>query len=119
MCIANYLYWYLIIECEEGDESTAGTGGGGGSGGNGGGGAAGGAATAATAGSPGHAIGGSSEADRRVKDMYNLVLSRLRGALKSGPQDAREIHSFLERQRHFVDRLVRLIKAVHRESGNR
>ncbi len=120
--IANYLYWYLTIECEEGDEGAAGSGGGSGGGGSGGGGSS---ATASPAHHPssGTAPGGpastSSAPDRRVKDMYNLVLSRLRGALKSGPQDAREKYAFLERQRHFVERLVQLIKAVHRESGNR
>ncbi len=84
VCIANYLFWYLTIESEEGEE------------------------TVAQSSNP-------SSTGNRVRDMYNLVLTRMRGALRFGG----EKHAFLEKQRLFVDHLVKLIKAVHRESGNR
>ena len=82
--IANYLYWYLVIECEEPETAAPGL-----------------------------------EEDKRVLKMYKLVMRRLQMSLKKGTPEMKERFYFLERQRKFVDRLVLLIKAVQRESGNR
>ena len=57
--------------------------------------------------------------DDKVQEMFELVLRRFKATLRRGPPDFRERLQFLERQHVFVDKLVQLIKAVARESGNR
>ena len=57
--------------------------------------------------------------DDKVQEMFELVLKRFKFILRRGPPEFRERLQFLERQNVFVDKLVQLVKAVARESGNR
>jgi len=52
-------------------------------------------------------------------NLFIQVLKRFKSALKRGPQEFKERLMTLERQHVFVDKLVQLVKAVARESGNR
>ncbi|TRY74894.1 hypothetical protein TCAL_04519 [Tigriopus californicus] len=81
--IANYLFWYLVIECEdkEGGEGV--------------------------------------KEDAKMQEMYQLVMKKFMSTLRKGPTEWRERLNFLERQQKFLEKLVLLIKAVARESGNR
>lgn len=78
--LANYLYWYLIVECE--DQDTI-------------------------------------QRDPKTHDMYISVMRRFSQALLKGGKDARTRRTLLAAQQTFVDRMVQLMKAVQRESGNR
>eukprot|EP00095_Tigriopus_kingsejongensis_P011227 snap_masked-scaffold836_size90567-processed-gene-0.9 protein:Tk11227 transcript:snap_masked-scaffold836_size90567-processed-gene-0.9-mRNA-1 annotation:"phosphatidylinositol 3-kinase catalytic subunit type 3" len=81
--IANYLFWYLVIECEdkEGGEGV--------------------------------------KEDVKMREMFKMVMKKFKSTLKRGPPEWRERLHFLDRQQKFIERLVLLIKAVDRESGNR
>lgn len=81
--IANYFFWYLVIECEdkEGGEGV--------------------------------------KEDAKMQEMYKLVMKKFMSTLRKGPSEWRERLNFLERQQKFLDKLVLLVKAVARESGNR
>lgn len=57
--------------------------------------------------------------DKRTQEMYKLVKRKFKSTLKRGPLEWKDIDHFLDRQVVFMDKLIRLIKAVHRESGNR
>ena len=57
--------------------------------------------------------------DDKVQEMFDLVLKKFKLTLKKGPSEFRARFQFLERQQVFVDKLVQLVKAVARESGNR
>ena len=57
--------------------------------------------------------------DEKVQEMFDLVLKKFKLTLKKGPAEFRARLQFLERQQVFVDKLVQLVKAVARESGNR
>ncbi|XP_050349897.1 phosphatidylinositol 3-kinase catalytic subunit type 3 [Nymphalis io] len=79
--VANYLYWYLLIECED---EVAGRGG-----------------------------------DLAARRMYLAVMRTLSHRLATGNADHQRTRSFLARQQVFIDKLVKLVKTVARESGNR
>lgn len=79
--LANYFYWYLLIECEE--------------------------------------LEGGMKKNAIVQDMYRSVLNRFLQTLERGSAEFRERKEFLQRQHRFLDRIVGLVKAVARESGNR
>uniref|UniRef100_A0A8C9TVK9 Phosphatidylinositol 3-kinase catalytic subunit type 3 n=1 Tax=Scleropages formosus TaxID=113540 RepID=A0A8C9TVK9_SCLFO len=78
--LANYLYWYVIVECEDQDTQ---------------------------------------QRDPKTHDMYLNVMRRFSQALLKGDKSVRVMRSLLATQQTFVDRLVQLMKAVQRESGNR
>ncbi|XP_028821207.1 phosphatidylinositol 3-kinase catalytic subunit type 3 isoform X2 [Denticeps clupeoides] len=78
--LANYLYWYVIVECEDQDTK---------------------------------------QRDPKTYDMYFNVMKRFSQALLKGDKSVRIMRSLLAAQQTFVDRLVHLMKAVQRESGNR
>uniref|UniRef100_A0A8C4RMH3 Phosphatidylinositol 3-kinase catalytic subunit type 3 n=1 Tax=Erpetoichthys calabaricus TaxID=27687 RepID=A0A8C4RMH3_ERPCA len=78
--LANYLYWYVIVECEDQDTQ---------------------------------------QRDPKTHDMYLNVMRRFSQALLKGDKSVRVMRSLLAAQQTFVDRLVQLMKAVQRESGNR
>uniref|UniRef100_A0A7N4NZG8 Phosphatidylinositol 3-kinase catalytic subunit type 3 n=1 Tax=Sarcophilus harrisii TaxID=9305 RepID=A0A7N4NZG8_SARHA len=78
--LANYLYWYVIVECEDQDTQ---------------------------------------QRDPKTHEMYLNVMRRFSQALLKGDKSVRVMRSLLAAQQTFVDRLVCLMKAVQRESGNR
>ncbi|XP_059932976.1 phosphatidylinositol 3-kinase catalytic subunit type 3 isoform X2 [Gadus macrocephalus] len=78
--LANYLYWYVIVECEDQDTQ---------------------------------------QRDPKTHEMYINVMRRFSQALLKGDKSVRVMRSLLAAQQTFVDRLVQLMKAVQRESGNR
>ncbi|PNJ80707.1 phosphatidylinositol 3-kinase catalytic subunit type 3 isoform X1 [Pongo abelii] len=78
--LANYLYWYVIVECEDQDTQ---------------------------------------QRDPKTHEMYLNVMRRFSQALLKGDKSVRVMRSLLAAQQTFVDRLVHLMKAVQRESGNR
>lgn len=78
--LANYLYWYVIVECEDQDTQ---------------------------------------QRDPKTHEMYLNVMRRFSQALLKGDKCVRVMRSLLAAQQTFVDRLVQLMKAVQRESGNR
>jgi phosphatidylinositol 3-kinase len=79
--IANYFYWYLVIECEDVPEDVLEV--------------------------------------QRVQKMYKVILGKFVGTLRCGPREWRERCSFLHKQHIFIDRLVKVMRAVQRESGTR
>uniref|UniRef100_A0A670YLH4 Phosphatidylinositol 3-kinase catalytic subunit type 3 n=1 Tax=Pseudonaja textilis TaxID=8673 RepID=A0A670YLH4_PSETE len=78
--LANYLYWYVIVECEDRDTQ---------------------------------------QRDPKTHEMYLNVMRRFSQALLKGDKSVRVMRSLLAAQQTFVDRLVHVMKAVHRENGNR
>ncbi|KAM3845135.1 phosphatidylinositol 3-kinase catalytic subunit type 3 isoform 1-T1 [Vipera latastei] len=78
--LGNYLYWYVIVECEDRDTQ---------------------------------------QRDPKTHEMYLNVMRRFSQALLKGDKSVRVMRSLLAAQQTFVDRLVHLMKAVQRESGNR
>ena len=81
LTLANYLYWYLSIECED-QESIR-------------------------------------KQDERVKEMYVTVLKTFLRKLSNGNNDLKLIHANLKKQQCFVESLVKLVKTVAKDSGNR
>uniref|UniRef100_A0A4W3IXV9 Phosphatidylinositol 3-kinase catalytic subunit type 3 n=1 Tax=Callorhinchus milii TaxID=7868 RepID=A0A4W3IXV9_CALMI len=57
--------------------------------------------------------------DPKTHEMYLNVMRRFSQALLKGDKNVRVMRSLLAAQQTFVDRLVHLMKAVQRESGNR
>jgi len=57
--------------------------------------------------------------DARVREMYLVVMKKFLQALAKGEKEWRRRRAILNRQQQFLDRLVSLMKAVARESGNR
>lgn len=57
--------------------------------------------------------------DARVREMYLVVMKKFLQALAKGGKEWRRRRAILNRQQQFLDRLVSLMKAVARESGNR
>ncbi|XP_055620148.1 phosphatidylinositol 3-kinase catalytic subunit type 3 [Toxorhynchites rutilus septentrionalis] len=78
--LANYLYWYLSIECEE--ETVR-------------------------------------KQDERVREMYVAVLNLFLRQLSTGSSELKMIYHNLKEQQKFIDNLVRLVKMVTKEPGNR
>ncbi|XP_068622443.1 phosphatidylinositol 3-kinase catalytic subunit type 3 [Battus philenor] len=76
--VANYLYWYLLIECEDTDAPR-----------------------------------------QPPRHMYLSVMKTFSQRLAKGNADHQRTRSFLARQQVFIDKLVKLVKTVARESGNR
>ncbi|XP_063383010.1 phosphatidylinositol 3-kinase catalytic subunit type 3 isoform X1 [Cydia fagiglandana] len=77
--LANYLYWYLLIECE--DRQTT--------------------------------------QEMAIRSMYLTVMRTFSHQLAKGTAEHQRTRSFLARQQVFIDKLVKLVKTVTRESGNR
>lgn len=80
--LANYLFWYLSIECE--DEEVSGR-----------------------------------TQDDMVREMYLTVLKTFLRILSTGPPELKEILNNLKKQQVFIGKLVKVVKAVTKESGNR
>ncbi|KAJ8304893.1 hypothetical protein KUTeg_018476 [Tegillarca granosa] len=57
--------------------------------------------------------------DQKVKEMYRGVMKRFIQALFKGGQDCRLRRATIARQQQFIEKLVKLVKLVTRESGNR
>ncbi|XP_073996112.1 phosphatidylinositol 3-kinase 59F [Rhodnius prolixus] len=57
--------------------------------------------------------------DNKLRSMYLYVMKMFLQALKFGPLDWQDRRNFLKRQENFIDKLVKLMKTVARESGNR
>lgn len=57
--------------------------------------------------------------DARIRDMYLTVMKTFSQTLAKGNVDYQQRRSFLSRQQTFIDKLVKLVKTVTRESGNR
>ncbi|RVE45332.1 hypothetical protein evm_010037 [Chilo suppressalis] len=74
--VGNYLYWYLLVECED---------------------------------APAH----------DARHMYLRVMRTYSTRLAQGNAELQRTRSFLARQQVFIDKLVKLVKTVTRESGNR
>ncbi|XP_063232536.1 phosphatidylinositol 3-kinase catalytic subunit type 3 [Bacillus rossius redtenbacheri] len=79
--LANYFYWYLLIECEDQEPAV--------------------------------------KQDSLVRDMYLTVMKTFSQTLLRGDVEWQKRRAFLTRQQTFIDKLVRLVKTVARESGNR
>ncbi|KDR23478.1 phosphatidylinositol 3-kinase catalytic subunit type 3 [Zootermopsis nevadensis] len=79
--LANYFYWYLLIECEDQELAV--------------------------------------KQDSKVRDMYLTVMKTFSQILLKGNSEWQRRRNFLSRQQTFIDKLVRLVKTVARESGNR
>lgn len=79
--LANYLYWYLSIECEDQENIR--------------------------------------KPDNQVRHMYVTVFKTYLKTLSCGSPELRMIHANLKRQQLFIDNLVKLVKMVAKESGNR
>lgn len=80
--LANYLYWYLSIECE--DQQTV-----------------------------------RRKQDEQVREMYVTVWKTFLKTLSTGTPELRRIHADLKNQQCFIDKLVKLVKTVAKESGSR
>ncbi|XP_050401002.1 phosphatidylinositol 3-kinase catalytic subunit type 3 isoform X3 [Patella vulgata] len=63
--------------------------------------------------------GTAAKEDIKIKDMYLTVLKRFSQALSQRSHDCKVRRSTLASQQMFIDRLVKLVKIVTRESGNR
>ncbi|CAG2227171.1 PIK3C3 [Mytilus edulis] len=57
--------------------------------------------------------------EQRVNEMYLCIMKRFSQALVKGGQECRLKRATLARQQMFIERLVSMVKAVTRESGNR
>lgn len=79
--LANYFYWYLLIECEDQEPAV--------------------------------------KQDSKVRDMYLTVMKTFSQTLLKGNAEWQKRRNFLSRQQTFIDKLVKLVKSVARESGNR
>ncbi|KAJ2938471.1 hypothetical protein O0L34_g12916 [Tuta absoluta] len=60
-----------------------------------------------------------SEEDTAVRHMYLAVMNTFSHHLAKGNTEHQRTRSFLARQQVFIDKLVKLVKTVTRESGNR
>ena len=57
--------------------------------------------------------------DEKVREMYVTVLKIFVRTLSTGSTDLKIIHSNLKKQQCFIENLVKLVKIVTKESGNR
>lgn len=57
--------------------------------------------------------------DERVREMYVTVLKIFVRTLATGSTDLKIIHANLKKQQTFIENLVKLVKLVTKESGNR
>ncbi|XP_018579245.1 phosphatidylinositol 3-kinase catalytic subunit type 3 isoform X2 [Anoplophora glabripennis] len=79
--LANYLYWYLLLECEDQEPNL--------------------------------------KQDLEVREMYLTVMKMLSQTLAKGTESMQKKRYTLTKQQKFMDKLVKLMKTVSRESGNR
>ncbi|XP_066993314.2 phosphatidylinositol 3-kinase catalytic subunit type 3 isoform X2 [Anabrus simplex] len=79
--LANYFYWYLLIECEDQEPAV--------------------------------------KQDSKVREMYLTVMKTFSQTLLKGSAEWQKRRAFLSRQQTFIDKLMKLVKTVARESGNR
>ncbi|KAJ8920394.1 hypothetical protein NQ315_005260, partial [Exocentrus adspersus] len=79
--VANYLYWYLLLECEDQEPNL--------------------------------------KPDFEVREMYLTVMKMLSQTLAKGTESMQRKRYILMKQQIFIDKLVKLMKTVSRESGNR
>uniref|UniRef100_T1KKC8 Phosphatidylinositol 3-kinase catalytic subunit type 3 n=1 Tax=Tetranychus urticae TaxID=32264 RepID=T1KKC8_TETUR len=89
--LANFFYWYLVVECED-------------------------FYGYCTAGS---SSGNPPCKDQKVSNMYNFVLRRFLDRLYAGDREMHRRYNTILRAQSFVDKLVCLMKAVAREKGDR
>lgn len=90
--LANYLYWYLMVEIEEHKPSESST------------------SSSST---------GQLPSDSKNYIMYLNVMNRFSQKLQQGTPEMKQRRTFLIRQQAFVEELVRLMKEVAREKGDR
>ncbi|XP_014257170.1 phosphatidylinositol 3-kinase catalytic subunit type 3 [Cimex lectularius] len=57
--------------------------------------------------------------DNKLRSMYLYVMKMFLQALKSGPTEWQNRSYFLKRQENFIEKLVKLMKTVAKESGSR
>lgn len=57
--------------------------------------------------------------DEKVKAMYEMVLKIFKRTLVTGGPELKQIKQNLEKQQIFIDEIVKLVKVVAKESGNR
>uniref|UniRef100_A0A6B2EGU4 Phosphatidylinositol 3-kinase catalytic subunit type 3 n=1 Tax=Phlebotomus kandelakii TaxID=1109342 RepID=A0A6B2EGU4_9DIPT len=57
--------------------------------------------------------------DEKVREMYMTVLKTFMRTLSMGSPELRTIHANLKKQQCFIEKLVKLVKMVAKESGNR
>lgn len=57
--------------------------------------------------------------DNKPRSMYLKVMKMFLQALQYGPPEWQTRQNFIKRQQNFVDKLVKLMKTIARESGNR
>ncbi|XP_055390617.1 phosphatidylinositol 3-kinase catalytic subunit type 3 [Condylostylus longicornis] len=57
--------------------------------------------------------------DERVRNMYTMVLKMFLKVLENGNSKLKVIRQNLDKQQRFIDELVRLVKIVAKEPGNR
>ncbi|XP_055837227.1 phosphatidylinositol 3-kinase catalytic subunit type 3 [Episyrphus balteatus] len=57
--------------------------------------------------------------DERVHNMYAMVLKMFLKVLENGNLQLKHIHASLKKQQRFIDELVKLVKMVAKEPGNR
>lgn len=81
LSLANYFYWYLLIECED-QEPTV-------------------------------------KQNMVVRDMYLTVMKMFTQSLSKGNIEMQRRRHILSKQQKFIDKLVKLIKTVSRERGDR
>ncbi|KAJ8985789.1 hypothetical protein NQ317_014443 [Molorchus minor] len=79
--LANYFYWYLLLECEDQEPNL--------------------------------------KQDLEVRDMYLTVMKTFSQTLARGTESMQKKRYLLTKQQKFIDKLVKLMKTVSRESGNR
>nr|CAH7728751.1 unnamed protein product [Callosobruchus chinensis] len=79
--LANYFYWYLLIECEDQEPNM--------------------------------------KQDVEVRDMYLTVMKTFSQTLARGSDNMQKKRHILTRQQKFIDKLVKLMRTVARESGSR
>ncbi|XP_028131166.1 phosphatidylinositol 3-kinase catalytic subunit type 3 isoform X2 [Diabrotica virgifera virgifera] len=82
--LANYFYWYLLLECEDQDTNLR-----------------------------------QDVADEAVRNMYLTVMKTFSQTLARGSDSMQKKRHILTKQQKFIDKLVKLMKTVSRESGNR
>ena len=121
--IANYLYWYLVIECEDysvekasnSEQKRMGT-------------ASEGEVSAQDEGNMANdseltkaSSGGNTILckEEKVQNMYFRVLQKFKTIMKQGPAEWRDRLLFLDHQTIFVNQVVEVIKTIKRTTGNR
>ena len=92
--LANYFFWYLMVECEDGQFNDVSN-------------------------NTNNVNNNPSSEPIRVNDMYIIVMKRFSLKLQRGSPELRARRQLLSRQQTFVEKLVKLMKVVASENGNR